>query len=99
MASLENYPLEPPPPGQTSNFIDPKDRGPAITTLCSVFLSLMWVFYLLRLYSKVWIIRGVGWEDGKIVPLPIFFYSLLKSEISFCCACSGKIAGPSIPTP
>ena len=65
IAAFENYPLQPPPPGQTSNFIDPESRGPAIIILCSVFIGIMWPIFILRLYSKVWVIRSFGWDDGK----------------------------------
>ncbi|KAK0516326.1 hypothetical protein JMJ35_000929 [Cladonia borealis] len=64
MSSVEDYPLEPPPHGQISNFKDPKSLGPAAVVLCSVFLSLMWPIFLLRIYSKIWIIRGFGWDDA-----------------------------------
>ena len=71
MASVDDYPLQPPPPGQSSNFIDPKSRGPAVVAVCCTFISLMWLFFLLRLYSKTWVIRKVGWDDGMVSP--IFF--------------------------
>ena len=66
MESFENYPLQPPPPGVTSNFSNPENRGPAIVVLCSVFIALMWPIFLLRLYSKLWVIRSFGWDDGKL---------------------------------
>ena len=71
MASLDDYPLQPPPSGQTSNFIDPESRGPVIVAVCCAVVSLMWLILLLRLFSKAWIIRKVGWDDGKI---PFFFF-------------------------
>ncbi|KAF6235751.1 hypothetical protein HO173_005946 [Letharia columbiana] len=64
-AAFENYPLQPPPAGQTSNFTDPESRGPTIVILCSVFIGLMWPILILRLYSKVWVIRKFGWDDGR----------------------------------
>ena len=65
VAALENYPLLPPAPGQTSNFNNPESRGPAFVILCSVFIGLMWPILTLRLYSKAWLIRSFGWDDGK----------------------------------
>lgn len=65
MTALEDYPLHPPPSGQTSNFDNPETRGPAIIILCSVAIGIMWPVFILRLYSKVWVIRRFGWDDGK----------------------------------
>ena len=65
LAAFENYPLQAPPAGQTSNFIDPVTRGPAVIILCSIFIAIMWPIFLLRIYSKVWLIRKFWWDDGK----------------------------------
>ena len=65
MSSLENLPLEPPPPGQISNFKDPETRGPAVLVVCYILMSLMWPIFLSRLYTKIVILRTFGWEDGK----------------------------------
>ena len=65
LAALQNYPLQPPPPGHVSNFDNPESRGSAIVALCSVFLGVMWPILLLRLYSKMCVIRKFGWDDGK----------------------------------
>ena len=69
MSSLEDLPLQPPPPGQISNFIDPSSRGPAIVAVCYVFIALLWPIFLLRLYSKVFVIRKFWWDDGKSILL------------------------------
>ena len=29
----------------------------------------MWPIFLLRIYSKIWIIRVFGWDDGKLSTL------------------------------
>ena len=64
MASLDDYPLQPPPPGQLPNFVNPESRGPAIVAVCSTFIFLMWLVLLSRLYSKAWVICKLGWDDG-----------------------------------
>lgn len=69
-SAYENDPLQPPPPGQISNFENPESRGPATVILCSVFIGIMWPIFILRLYSKVWVIRRFGWDDGKLDTLP-----------------------------
>ena len=65
MTAFEEFPLQPPPSGQVSNFDSPETRGPAIVILCSLFLGIMWPVFALRLYSNVWVIRRYGWDDGK----------------------------------
>lgn len=64
IAAMQNYPLQPPPPGQTSNFDDPQTRGPLFIITSSVFLAIMWIILILRIYSKVRIIRKFWWDDG-----------------------------------
>lgn len=65
MSSLEDISLQPPPPGKSSNFVNPESRGPAIVMICYIFIVLMWPVFLLRLYSKALVIRRFGWDDGK----------------------------------
>lgn len=77
MASLETFPLQPPPPGQISNFIDPETRGPAVRDLCYIFIVLMWPIFLMRLYSKAWVIRKFGWDDGGL--------NVLRTRSSLIC--------------
>lgn len=86
---IENIPLGAPPAGQLSNFENPDTRGPAVVVVCSVFIALMWPFLLLRLYSKVWVIRSFGWDDGKF-SLRVPFRCLLIYDNSVRHACSGE---------
>ena len=85
MASLDNYPLQPPPPGEKSNFVNPESRGPVIVAICYTFISLMWLILLSRLYSKAWVICKVGWDDGK--PPLLLVWSMLTGENSICYTC------------
>ena len=63
-ATMENYPAAPPPPGVTPNFVDPETRAPAVIAVSAVCLGLMWPVLTTRLYSKAWILRTFGWDDG-----------------------------------
>ena len=85
MASLDDYPLQPPPPGRSSNFIDPKSRGPVVVAVCYTSISLMWPILLSRLYSKARVIRRVGWDDGK--PHLLLVRSMLTCENSILYTC------------
>lgn len=87
IAASENYPLHPPPIGQTSNFINPETRGPAVIILCSVFVGIMWPLLLLRLYSKAWVVRKFGWDDGKSEALLAQSWLVLKHWHSLRYAC------------
>ena len=86
-SASESVPLQPPPPGQISNFDNPESRGPAMVILCSVFIGIMWPILILRPYSKAWIIRRFGWDDGKPDKLP--YRKLLMSSHSLCHCCRG----------
>ena len=86
---IENIPFGAPPAGQSSNFDNPDTRGPAVVVVCSVFIAFMWPFLLLRLYSKVWVIKSFGWDDGKL-SLRVPFRCLLIYDNSVRHACSGK---------
>ena len=82
MSSPKGYPLEIRTRGQSSNFNDPGSRGPAIVAVCYVSMSLMWPIFLSRLYSKVFILRNFGLDDGK--PNPFLTFCLLTYYHSFC---------------
>ena len=71
LSEIENIPILPPPPEQVSNFVNPVSRGPAIIGVCSTFIALMWPIFLLRIYSKIWVTRNFGWDDGKASQPPI----------------------------
>lgn len=62
---LEDIPLLPPPLGQVSNFINPETRAPIVYAISSLCLAIMWPIFLLRLYSKVWIAKAFGFDDGQ----------------------------------
>ena len=57
-------PAIPPPPGVTSNFVNPHTRAPVAIIFISIAISLMWLVVMTRLYSKAWILRSFGWDDG-----------------------------------
>lgn len=61
---MENYPAVPPPPGVTPNFVDPETRAPVVIVFSAISLGLMWPVLATRTYTKVWILRSFGWDDG-----------------------------------
>ena len=53
----------PPPPGVTPNFDHPvsRRRVHAVTAIASPLVA--GPFFLLRMYSRIWITRTFGWDD------------------------------------
>ncbi|KAL8648494.1 MAG: hypothetical protein Q9226_005971 [Calogaya cf. arnoldii] len=85
----ESAPVEPPgvfpaPPGVTPNFVNPTVRTCGMIPLICVFLTLSTVSLVLRLYTKVRIIRVWGLEDIAVtlgwmcttVMMAIFWWGL-----------------------
>ena len=64
-ALLANFPLTPPPQGVVSNFTDPETRAPVIIAFIAICLALTWPVFLLRLYSKIFVVGKFSWDDGK----------------------------------
>lgn len=54
------------PPGVESNFVDPENlsRYFVLTSVLAVAISTLAT--LMRMYTKIWIIQKVGWEDCTI---------------------------------
>lgn len=61
--NLTNMPIQPPPSGEVSNFIDPQSFAARIYFL----VLLMLAFTVLRLYMHMRIIRKMGWDDRIVL--------------------------------
>ena len=100
LTAFEDYPLQPPPSGQFSNFDSPETRGPAIVLLCSIFLGIMWPVFILRLYSNVWVIRRYWWDDGtrrNSLARLLLTYSIASAMLAAVCTLFLDIDQNSIP--
>ncbi|KAI9794021.1 MAG: hypothetical protein M1816_006646 [Peltula sp. TS41687] len=53
-----------PPPGVTPNFVDPPTLRPYLIGTAVACGSVSGLFVLLRMYTKVFISRSFGWDDG-----------------------------------
>ena len=62
---LATIPALPPPPGVVSNFENPPSEATSIITVTAVFLAFMLAMVMMRIYTKGWIIRSLGWDDCK----------------------------------
>ncbi|RYP80359.1 hypothetical protein DL769_002508 [Monosporascus sp. CRB-8-3] len=65
MAGIDvwNTPMLPPPPGVTSNFINPESRAPMIRAGMYPVLCIMLVFVILRIYTRARLVRALGSDD------------------------------------
>ena len=52
-----------PPPGVTSNFVNPETRGPALVVTSAICITLMVVCVAVRFYTKIHIKKTWGWDD------------------------------------
>ena len=65
---LSQIPALAPPHGSTPNFVDPERHGYVLIVVTAVFYSLMLLVVALRLYSKNWVNRTFGLDDGEMPP-------------------------------
>lgn len=52
-----------PPAGLQSNFDDPQSRISLTVIPCAAIVGLMIIFVFMRMYTKVYILKSVGWDD------------------------------------
>ena len=63
-----NPPGLPPPPGVTSNYINPaQDRATQYNAVCYFTLGLASLFLFARLYTRVVLQKSPGWDDCEWV--------------------------------
>ncbi|KAM7184582.1 hypothetical protein V8F33_012918 [Rhypophila sp. PSN 637] len=61
---MSQIPAGIPPPGQTPNFIDPPSLSPVYRGIIYSFVPLMILFLIFRLYTRMRILRKLGWDDS-----------------------------------
>ncbi|KAK4459795.1 hypothetical protein QBC42DRAFT_207191 [Cladorrhinum samala] len=64
---LDHIPAGKPPPGLTSNLIDPPSRAHAIIVLDAVFVPLMLIAVFVRFFVRIKWTKARGWDDICIV--------------------------------
>ncbi|KAI4837646.1 hypothetical protein E4T44_08236 [Aureobasidium sp. EXF-8845] len=75
MSDQSMIPQRAPPPGMTSNLINPVSTGYQQTTcniLCLVFVTL---FVTARIYTRIRLVKCVSWDDYLIILATLVFYS------------------------
>ncbi len=58
-------PALPPPPGVTPNFVNPESRAGANIALHTTCLTLVTIFFAMRIYTRKFISRWIGWDDCR----------------------------------
>lgn len=62
---LDHIPAYPPPPGVTPNFKNPVSLAMPLIVVNVVFISLMAIFVVLRIYTKHFIVCKLWWDDCR----------------------------------
>lgn len=68
MASITIEPVIPPPPGSTSDFVDPPSRANLLVIGCLVCIVLVSFFVWGRAYARIRFggTRSLAWDDGEV---------------------------------
>lgn len=74
-------PVLPPPPGVTSNFVDPVSHQHQLVGVNATFLVVAMLFFVMRMYTRAFVVRAVGWDDYVCVLAAIFV--ILNSVATF----------------
>ena len=61
---LSEVPALAPPHGVVPNFIDPESRAPGVIMALGIITAIMLIFVILRMYTKSFVTKAIGWEDG-----------------------------------
>lgn len=69
-AQYANYPAMAPPPGLVSNFDNPKTLSTSLITINAIFLPLMLIAVIIRLYSRGHLLHALGWDDCEAINRP-----------------------------
>ena len=74
LPALASYPVITPPPGVIPNFPNPYSEANVLIAVGTVFVGLMVMFGIARLYVKVFMIRKATWDDCKFVLWAFLFH-------------------------
>ena len=78
LKQLSQTPTITPPHGVQSNFSNPESRAPTQIITTSIILGFVLVFFFNRVYTKVFLMKKLTWDDGKVSryllnPILLFF--------------------------
>ncbi|KAI0395441.1 hypothetical protein F5Y17DRAFT_198497 [Xylariaceae sp. FL0594] len=79
---LAHTPAGIPPPGQSTNFVDPPSRQGVMIAISTVAIALTTSFVLVRLYSSLRVTRSLGLEDWLCLVAMIFAFGYIGITLS-----------------
>jgi hypothetical protein len=68
--ALMQIPGEAPPPGVVPNFVNPTTNVPLILGLSYFFFALASICYLLRIWTRVFVVKRWQWDDCELMRSP-----------------------------
>ncbi|KAL8637703.1 MAG: hypothetical protein Q9228_005053 [Teloschistes exilis] len=74
--ALAKYPLASPPPGVIPNFVNPESHAYQLIITVAVCLALVVIAVSMRLYTKQFITKSMGWDDSTFYNPAIFVIKL-----------------------
>lgn len=77
--ALSNGPAGAPPAGVTPEFDNPPNLNTLVTITMVFCVSFATLAVLIRMYTKVFLIRSVAYEDCKVIRLPSMPYGFTNA--------------------
>lgn len=65
--ALSNSPATQPPAGVESNFSNPRNQSQLLLVVTSFLLGIMGIFFLIRVYTKSFMVRKYSWDDLTMI--------------------------------
>lgn len=64
----------------SSQSLTDENRGPGEVRLIAAFTAISTVIVMLRVYSKIFVRRGMGWDDGTMVVAVVRIAPTMRSR-------------------
>ncbi|MCJ1257348.1 hypothetical protein MMC24_005173 [Lignoscripta atroalba] len=77
-----DFPLAFPPPGVTSDFVNPTTQGSILIGISSVCSALVTFLFIIRIYTKVRITRKLGFDDSLQSGVGVHQWNVLVSSFT-----------------
>lgn len=74
---MDTTPARPPPPGHSSNFVNPESRSYQLVIVIAVAFALVVLITTTRVYIRLKVTRSFGVDDCKSISTPYLVCDLL----------------------
>ena len=85
---LDTYNVSDPPPGVTANWNSPNARGIVLLVICFLLFLFSTLFGGIRIYTKAFITRALGLDDGENLAEPAAKVHKLIIIFVVTCVCT-----------